>query len=135
VIKEISHLVGDPHEVDEQGLKSEGMVRVLCKDAIQIEGFTMVFINGQGHLIKWLSEKLQEQRKTLWPSSTDTRDTRKTLRMKLKVRKILLAVMVVGLLDLVESKKKRRKKGETWDRLKGVNRRMMKGRSRMKRVS
>jgi hypothetical protein len=33
VIKEISHLVGDPVEVDEKSLRSEGVVRVkvLCK--------------------------------------------------------------------------------------------------------
>jgi hypothetical protein len=38
VIKEISHLVGDPLDVDEKRLKSEGVVRVrvLCKDATKL---------------------------------------------------------------------------------------------------
>jgi hypothetical protein len=61
VIKEISHLVGDPVEVDEKSLKSEGVVRVkvLCKDALKIEGNILVFTNKQGHLIHWKSEKFE----------------------------------------------------------------------------
>jgi hypothetical protein len=54
VIKEISHLIGDPQDVDERGLKNEDVVRVrvLCKDTLKIEGSTLVHINGQGHMIK-----------------------------------------------------------------------------------
>jgi hypothetical protein len=61
VIKEIAHLVGDPVEVDERNLKSEGAIRVkvLCKNALNSKGNTMVFINKQGHLIRWRSEKLR----------------------------------------------------------------------------
>jgi hypothetical protein len=46
-IKEISHLVGDPVEVDVDILKNEGAIRVkvLCKDALKIKGNTLVFIN------------------------------------------------------------------------------------------
>jgi hypothetical protein len=62
VIKEISHLVGDPVEVDVDILKNEGggaiRVKVLCKDALKIKGNTLVFINKQDYLIRWKSEKL-----------------------------------------------------------------------------
>jgi hypothetical protein len=65
VIKEISHLVGDPQEVDEGSLGEGGVVRVrvMCKDALKVAGSTMVYINKQGHWIKWISEKMEEQRK------------------------------------------------------------------------
>jgi hypothetical protein len=32
---------------------------VLCKDATKIKGTTLLYINGQGHLLRWCSEKLQ----------------------------------------------------------------------------
>jgi hypothetical protein len=71
VIKEISHLVGDPKQVDESSLKDDGVVivRVLCKDVMKIEGSTLVFINGQGHMIKWVSEKLEEYRRNPCPNN------------------------------------------------------------------
>jgi hypothetical protein len=58
MIKEISHLVGDLVEVDENSLKSEGVIRVkvLCKDALKIEVNTLIFINKHGHLIHWKGE-------------------------------------------------------------------------------
>jgi hypothetical protein len=67
VIKENSHLVADPQEVDESGLMNEGLVRVrvLGKDAMKIEGSALVLINGQGHMIKWKSDKLEEYRSSL----------------------------------------------------------------------
>jgi hypothetical protein len=48
VIKEISHILGDPLEVDEKKLMFEGVVRVrvLSKDALKIDGNTLVYING-----------------------------------------------------------------------------------------
>jgi hypothetical protein len=60
VIKEISHLVVGPVEVDLESLRNEGTIRVkvLCKDALKIKGNTLVFINKQGYLIRWKSEKL-----------------------------------------------------------------------------
>jgi hypothetical protein len=60
VIKEISHRVGDPVEVDGESLRSEGAIRVkvLCKDALNVKGNTLIFINKQGYLIHWKSEKL-----------------------------------------------------------------------------
>jgi hypothetical protein len=53
VIKEISHLVGGPVEVDDKLLKAEGIIRVkvLCKDAIKINCSTLLYINGQGRLL------------------------------------------------------------------------------------
>jgi hypothetical protein len=55
VITEISHVVSDPLEMDEKLLKLEGKVRViiLCKDAMKVDGNTLIYINGQGHLITW----------------------------------------------------------------------------------
>jgi hypothetical protein len=60
VIKKIAHLVGDPLEVDDKLLKDEGKIRVnvLCKDATKIKGNTLLYINGQGYLLRWYSEKL-----------------------------------------------------------------------------
>jgi hypothetical protein len=54
-------LVGDPVEVDDKFLIDEGKIRVkvLCKDATKIKGTTLLYINGQGHLLSWYSEKLQ----------------------------------------------------------------------------
>jgi predicted acylesterase/phospholipase RssA len=65
VIKEIAHMVGDPIEVDDNFLRFEGKVRVkvLCKDAMKVDGNTLVYINGQGHLLRWCSEKLEEYKK------------------------------------------------------------------------
>jgi hypothetical protein len=62
---EIAHKVGDPVEVNDTLLRFEGKVRVkvLCKDAMKIDGNTLVYINGQGHLLKWSSEKLLEYKK------------------------------------------------------------------------
>jgi hypothetical protein len=53
VIREISHLVGGPVEVDEKSLKSEGVVsvKVLCKYALKIKRNTLVFISKHDHLI------------------------------------------------------------------------------------
>jgi hypothetical protein len=64
VIKEISHLVGNPIEVDAKCLQTEGAVRVkvYCMDASKIEGNTLVHINGQGYMIKWCSEKVEAAR-------------------------------------------------------------------------
>jgi hypothetical protein len=60
IIKEIAHLVGDPIEVGDKLLKDEGKTRVtvLCRDATEIKGTTLLYINGQGHLLRWYSEKL-----------------------------------------------------------------------------
>jgi hypothetical protein len=60
VIKKIAHLVGDPLEVDDKLLKDVGKIRVnmLCKDATKIKGNTLLYINGQGYLLRWYSEKL-----------------------------------------------------------------------------
>jgi hypothetical protein len=57
---EISHLVVDLIGVDMDSLKNEGAIRVkvLCRDALKVKGKTLVFINKQGYLIKWKSEKL-----------------------------------------------------------------------------
>jgi hypothetical protein len=65
VIKEIAHMVDDPMEVDDNLLRTEGKVRVkvLCKDAMKIDGNTLLYINGHGHLLKWSSEKLEEYKK------------------------------------------------------------------------
>jgi hypothetical protein len=65
VIKEIAHMIRDPIEVDGNLLRSEGKVRVkvLFKDAMKIDGSTLLYINGQGHLLKWSSEKLEEYKK------------------------------------------------------------------------
>jgi hypothetical protein len=65
VIKEIAHMVGDPIEVDDQLLRAEGKIRakILCKDAIKVVGTTLLYINGQGHLLKWCSEKMVEYKK------------------------------------------------------------------------
>jgi single-stranded DNA-binding protein len=59
VIKEISYLVGDPIEIDESSLQEGNVIRVkfYYRDASKIEGTTLVYINGQGHMIKWWSEK------------------------------------------------------------------------------
>jgi hypothetical protein len=64
VIKEISHLVGNPIEVDAKCLQTEGAIRVkvYCMDASKIEGNTLVHINGQGYMIKWCSEKVEAAR-------------------------------------------------------------------------
>jgi hypothetical protein len=53
VIKEISHLVGGPVEVDDKLLKAEEIIRVkvFCKDAIKINCSTLLYINGQGRLL------------------------------------------------------------------------------------
>jgi hypothetical protein len=60
VIREISHLVRDPIEVDMESLKNEGAIRVKvpCMDALKVKGNTLVFINKQGYLIRWKSERL-----------------------------------------------------------------------------
>jgi hypothetical protein len=65
VIREIYHVVGDPLEVDEKLLKSEGKVRVkiMYKDAMKVDGNTLIYINGQGHLLTWCSEKMEEYKK------------------------------------------------------------------------
>jgi hypothetical protein len=65
VIKEIAHMVGDPIEADDNLLRSEGKVKVkvLCKDAVKVDGNTLLYINGQGHLLKWSSEKLEEYKR------------------------------------------------------------------------
>jgi hypothetical protein len=65
VIKVIAHMVGDPIEVDDNFPRFEGKVRVkvLCKDAMKMDGNTLVYINGQGHLLRWCSEKLEEYKK------------------------------------------------------------------------
>jgi hypothetical protein len=62
IIRKISYLVGDPLEVDEKSLKSKGVVRVrvYCKDATKIVGSALVHINGQSHMLKWRSEKLED---------------------------------------------------------------------------
>jgi hypothetical protein len=59
VIKEISYLVGDPIEVDESSLEDENAIRVKVnyRDATKIEGSTLVYIKGQGHMITWWSKK------------------------------------------------------------------------------
>jgi hypothetical protein len=64
IIKEISHLVGDSIEVDENSLLQGKAVRVKvwCKDASMLEGKTLLYINGQGHMITWWSEKLEGKR-------------------------------------------------------------------------
>jgi hypothetical protein len=74
VVKEIAHLVGDPIEVDEKFLKSEGKVRVkvLCKDATEVDGST-------GHLLKWCSEKLEDLKKK---QPQDSKNSRLTDRKK-----------------------------------------------------
>jgi hypothetical protein len=48
VIKEIAHMVGDPIEVDDNLLRSEGKVsiKVLCKDAMKVDRSTLLYING-----------------------------------------------------------------------------------------
>jgi hypothetical protein len=65
VIMEISHVVGDLIEVDENFLKSNGKVRlkILWKDAKKVDGNTLIYINGQGHLLNWCSEKMEEYKK------------------------------------------------------------------------
>jgi hypothetical protein len=59
IIKEILHLDGDPIEVDEDSLKVGKVIRVkvFYKDATKVEGCTVVYINGQGYLIRWWNEK------------------------------------------------------------------------------
>jgi hypothetical protein len=56
--------VGDPLEVDEESLMKGRTVRVkvLCKDALKIEGSTLVYFNKQGHMITWWSEKLENMK-------------------------------------------------------------------------
>jgi hypothetical protein len=51
--------VDDPIEVDEKSLKADGpmRVKVACKDATKMEGTTLLYINREGHLIRWWSEK------------------------------------------------------------------------------
>jgi hypothetical protein len=65
VIKEIAHMVGGPMEVDDNLLRSKGKdrVKVLCRDATKIDGTTLLYINGQGHLLQWISEKVEEYKK------------------------------------------------------------------------
>jgi hypothetical protein len=46
------------------------MVRVLYKDALEIEGSTLVYIIGQGHMFKWRSEKLEELKKNPLPKNS-----------------------------------------------------------------
>jgi hypothetical protein len=64
IIKEISHLVGDSIEVDESSLLQGKALRVKvwCKDASKLECSTLVYINGQGHMITWWSERLEGKR-------------------------------------------------------------------------
>jgi hypothetical protein len=45
-------------------------VRVLCKDAMKIEGSTMVYINGKGYMTKWKSTKLDEHWKNPLANNT-----------------------------------------------------------------
>jgi hypothetical protein len=61
IIKEISYLMGDQLEVDEESLLKGRAIRVkvMCKDALKIEGSTLVYFNRQGHMITWWSEKLE----------------------------------------------------------------------------
>jgi hypothetical protein len=64
IIKKVSYLVGDPLEVDEESLM-KGMavrVKVLCKDALKIEGSTLVYFNKQGHMTTWWSEKMENMK-------------------------------------------------------------------------
>jgi hypothetical protein len=65
VIKEIAHMVGDPIEMDDNLLRSEGKVsiKVLCKDAMKVDRNTLLYINGQGHMLNWSSEELEEYKK------------------------------------------------------------------------
>jgi hypothetical protein len=65
VIRGISHVVGDPIEADEKILKSDGKVKVkiLCKDAMKLDGNTLIYINGQSHLLNWCSETMEEYKK------------------------------------------------------------------------
>jgi hypothetical protein len=64
IIREISYLVGDPIEVDEDSLLKGRAVRVKvwCKDPLKIEGSTMVLFNKQGHMITWWSEILESMK-------------------------------------------------------------------------
>jgi hypothetical protein len=61
IIREISYLVGDPIEVDEDSLLKGRVVRVKvwCKDPMKIVGSTLVYFNKQGHMITWWSEILE----------------------------------------------------------------------------
>jgi hypothetical protein len=56
--------VGDPLEVDEESLMKGRTVRVkvLCKDALKIEGSTLVYFNKQGHMTTWWSEKMENMK-------------------------------------------------------------------------
>jgi hypothetical protein len=66
VIREIVHVVGDPMEVDEKIMKSDGKVRVkvMCKDTMKVDGNTLIYISRQGYLLKWCSEKMEEYKKS-----------------------------------------------------------------------
>jgi hypothetical protein len=68
IIKEISHLVGGPIEVDDSNLLKGKAVRVKvwCKDASKVERSTLLYINGQGHMITLWSEKLEGKRNAKW---------------------------------------------------------------------
>jgi hypothetical protein len=48
-------------------------VKVLYKDASKVEGNTLVFINKQGHLIHWKSEKME---KAKGEASSATKNTK-----------------------------------------------------------
>jgi hypothetical protein len=65
VVREIAHMVRDPVEVDKKFLKFEGKVRVkvVCKYVTKVDGSTLLYINGQGHLLKLCSEKMEEYKK------------------------------------------------------------------------
>jgi DNA-directed RNA polymerase subunit H (RpoH/RPB5) len=65
VVKEVTHMAGDLIKVDDNLLRSKGKVRVkvLYKDAMKVDENTLLYINGQGHLLKWISEKLEEYKK------------------------------------------------------------------------
>jgi hypothetical protein len=51
--------------VDDQLLRSEGkvMVKILCKDVMEVDDNTLLYINGHGYLLKWCSEKMEEYKK------------------------------------------------------------------------
>jgi hypothetical protein len=73
-------LVGDTIEVDESSLKDENAIRVKVnyKDATKIEGSTLVYINGQGHMITWWrKKKVDVKPKNPPPSKTSKFDSHK----------------------------------------------------------
>lgn len=63
VVMEVSHLVGDPEEVDMASLKWKGPVRVKigCRDSREVKGETQVFFNGDSRRIKWVVESGKDQ--------------------------------------------------------------------------